>query len=185
MPENINTNYLESIHKLFRYYKSLGEKAMAQINEEQIHWQPNEQTNNVAIIVKHMAGNQLSRWTNFLTEDGEKSWRNREDEFEHTIKTKEELLQVWERGWNCLFSAIDPLTPSDLEKIIYIRNEGHTVTEAINRQLTHYAYHVGQIVFLAKMLQAADWKYLSVPKGDSKKFNEEKFKQDKKRKHFI
>lgn len=178
-------NYLQSTRSLFHYYQDLGSKSIAQLSEEQIHEQVNSTTNNIAIIVKHLAGNMLSRWTNFLTEDGEKSWRNREGEFEHSIKNKEELLAAWEKGWSCLFETINSLEAKDLDRIVYIRNEGHTVLEAMNRQLAHYAYHVGQIVFLAKQLCSEDWQPLSIPKGQSKAYNQGKFSKDKDRKHFI
>ena len=136
-------------------------------------------------MVKHIAGNMLSRWTNFLTEDGEKDWRNRDQEFMNSFETKEEVIAYWNEGWNCLFKAIDPLTEKDLERIIYIRNHGHSVTEAINRQLCHYSYHVGQIVFLAKIMLDQDWKSLSIPKGKSQAYNQDKFSKEKSRKHFT
>lgn len=126
----------------------------------------------------------LSRWTNFLTEDGEKQWRHRDQEFEDTFTTKEELIDTWDKGWHCLFNAIKPLTKSDLERII-IRNQGHTVTEAINRQLAHYAYHIGQIVFIGTLIKSDDWLSLSIPKGNSKTYNEEKFNKPKSRTHFT
>ena len=185
MPETISTHYLENIKKLYRYYKSLGDKALDQIEEEKIHFRFEENSNNVATIVKHMAGNMLSRWTDFLTADGEKEWRNRETEFEDTFQSKAEMLAYWENGWNCLFEAIDPLTENDLEKVVYIRNEGHSVVEALNRQLAHYGYHVGQLVFVIKALKSDDWKTLSIPKGGSKNFNKEKFTKEKQRKNFI
>ncbi len=161
------SSYLNSAKKQFEYYKSLGDKTFQQLSEEQIFWHPNEENNSVAIIVKHIAGNMLSRWTNFLTEDGEKEWRNRDKEFINSFETKEDVIAYWEEGWNCLFNAINPLITEDSERIIYIRNQGHTITEAINRQLSHYAYHVGQIVFLAKILLDSNWKSLSIPKGQS------------------
>ena len=136
-------------------------------------------------MVKHLVGNMLSRWTNFLTEDGEKEWRNRDDEFINNFNSKEEIIAAWESGWFCLFKAIKSLTPEGLERIIYIRNGGHTVTEAINRQLAHYAYHVGQIVFLGKLLKSDNWKSLSIPKGDSSKYNNDKFSKDKGCRHFT
>ena len=183
--ESTGTNYLSGVGQLFRYYKSLGDKAIAQMNDEQLHWQYNEQSNSIAIIIKHIAGNSLSRWTDFLTADGEKEWRNRDDEFEDNISTKEELIDLWERGWACLNNAIDPLTEDDLLRIIYIRNEGHTVMEAINRQLAHLPYHVGQIVFIAKMISAENWASLSIPKGQSHSFNASKFHAEKGRKFFT
>ncbi len=181
----MTNSYLSSILKQFEYYKSLGDKTFNQLTDEQIHWQYNNESNSITIIVKHIVGNMLSRWTNFLIEDGEKTWRKRDEEFEDTYKNKEEMLKAWEHGWDCLFNALKPLDEVQLEQIIYIRNQGHTVTEAINRQLAHYAYHVGQIVFLGKMITDDHWKSLSIPKGTSKSYNQEKFAKDKARKHFT
>lgn len=180
-----NKNYLESVKKQFLYYKTIGEKAMAQLEPEQLFVSVNEDTNSIAVIVKHLSGNMLSRWTDFLTSDGEKEWRNRDDEFEATIKTKEELMTLWDKGWNCFFDAVNALTPEQLSQIIYIRNEGHTVMEAINRQLAHYPYHVGQIVFYAKMLKQSDWTSLSIPKNKSNDYNADKFSKEKSTKHFT
>jgi len=171
--------YLNSALKLFAYYKKLGDDAMAQIDDEKLFFQVNEDANSIAIIVQHLAGNMLSRWTDFLTTDGEKEWRNRDAEFEKNITNKQDLLAYWNSGWQCLFTALEPLTSSDLDKIIYIRNEGHTVLEAINRQLAHYPYHVGQLVFLAKLLAADKWKSLSIPKNKSQEYNQEKFSKEK------
>ncbi|MCK5400922.1 MAG: DUF1572 family protein, partial [Flavobacteriaceae bacterium] len=126
-----------------------------------------------------------SRWTNFLTEDGEKEWRHRDTEFEAPYKTKEDMLAAWEKGWQCLFDAITLLTEKDLEHFIYIRNQGHTVTEAINRQLSHYSYHIGQLIFVAKMIKGKEWQSLSIPKGKSKTYNTNKFSKDKGRRHFT
>ncbi len=178
-------SYLTSIIKQFEYYKSLGDKSFSQLSFDEMLWQSSEASNSISIIVKHMVGNMLSRWTNFLTEDGEKTWRNRDDEFIGSYTTKEEIIAAWESGWHCLFSALNTLNEDDLERIIYIRNEGHTVLEAINRQLTHYSYHVGQIVFLGKLLKGNDWRSLSIPKGDSSKYNQEKFSQEKEKRHFT
>ena len=172
-------NYLESIKKQFEFYKLLGEKTIAQLPDEKLYWQYNKESNSIAIIVKHLWGNMLSRWTDFLTSDGEKQWRERDAEFENNINSREELLAKWDEGWKCLFDAINPLTNEDLEKEIFIRNMGHSVTEAINRQLAHYAYHVGQIVFIGKMICNEDWISLSIPRGDSKNYNEEKFSKPK------
>jgi hypothetical protein len=180
-----NNNYLESVKKQFLYYKMLGEKAMEQLEPEQLFISTNEDTNSIAVIVKHLSGNMLSRWTDFLTSDGEKEWRNRDDEFENTIETKEELFQLWNKGWYCLFNAINPLTDEQLTTIIYIRNEGHTVIEAINRQLAHYPYHIGQIVFYAKMLKNTNWDSLSIPKNKSNSYNAEKFSKEKSIKNFT
>ena len=178
-------SYLESIKKQFEYYKALGDKTFGQLTDEQLFWQPNETSNSIGIIVGHLAGNMLSRWTDFMTSDGEKTWRNRDLEFELILKTRKQLKDKWEAGWACLFAAINPLIPADLEKEIYIRNMGHTVTEAINRQLAHYAYHIGQIVFLAKLAQNENWKSLSIPKGKSTDYNKEKFSKPKRREHFT
>lgn len=180
-----NNQYLESVKKQFLYYKTIGEKAMAQLEPEQLFVAVNEDTNSIAVIVKHLSGNMLSRWTDFLTSDGEKEWRNRDGEFEQTLKTKEELMVLWEKGWNCFFDAINALSPQQLSQIIYIRNEGHTVMEAINRQLAHYPYHVGQIIFYAKMLKQSDWTSLSIPKNKSNDYNADKFSKEKSTKHFT
>lgn len=177
--------YLSSIKKQFSYYKSLGEKTFVQLTDEQLFWKPNEANNSIAIIVKHISGNMLSRWTNFLTEDGEKEWRHRDDEFEGSIKTRHELETIWNKGWDCLFKAIHPLEETDLEKEIFIRNMGHSVTEAINRQLAHYSYHIGQIVMLGKLAVNEDWKTLSIAKGASKTYNKEKFAKPKRTEHFT
>ncbi len=175
----INNNYLESITKQFLYYKTIGEKAMEQLEPEQLFVALNEDTNSIAVIVKHIAGNMRSRWTDFLTTDGEKEWRNRDEEFDdshfHGNDNLEELMQLWNNGWDCFFNAINSLSAAQLETIIYIRNEGHTVIEAINRQLAHYPYHIGQIVFYAKMLKQTEWDSLSIPKNDSSKYNAAKF----------
>jgi len=168
-------SYLESIKNRFNSYKKLGEKTFDQISENKLFWQPNEESNSIAIIVKHLHGNMLSRWTDFLTSDGEKEWRKRDDEFVGDIKTKDELLNIWEEGWDCLYNAINQLTEDDLEKKILIRNEPHTVVDAINRQLSHYAYHIGQIVFIGKMIKNTEWNSLSIPKGNSNEYNNEKF----------
>lgn len=181
----MQNSYLESIHKQFEYYKMLGTKTIQQIPDEKLFWQYNDGSNSIAIMVKHLWGNMLSRWTNFMEEDGEKTWRNRDAEFESDIKSREELLQKWNEGWDCLFEAITPLTTEDLSKIIYIRNQGHTVTEAINRQLAHYAYHVGQIVFLGKLICGENWQSLSIPKGESTVYNDAKFSKPKERRHFT
>ena len=178
-------SYLTSIIKQFEYYKSLGDKTFTQLSFEEIQWQSSQDSNSIAIIVKHMVGNMLSRWTNFTTEDGEKIWRKRDDEFINNFNSFEELIAAWESGWAILFKAINPLNETDLEKIIYIRNQGHTITEAINRQLAHYAYHTGQIVFLGKLLKDSNWKSLSIPKGNSNSYNEEKFSKGKDRRHFT
>lgn len=181
----INDTYLESVKKQFLYYKTIGEKAMHQLEAEQLFVSVNDDTNSIAIIVKHLAGNMLSRWTDFLTSDGEKEGRNRDAEFENYFITKEEMIAYWDKGWTCLFDAINSLQPEQLSEIIYIRNEGHTVLEAINRQLAHYPYHVGQIVFYAKMLKTSNWESLSIPKNNSNVYNADKFEKEKSIKNFT
>jgi hypothetical protein len=181
----MNENYLTSAIKQFEYYKLLGEKTFDQLSDADLFFQYNDDTNSIATIVQHLHGNMLSRWTDFLTTDGEKDWRQRDAEFEPAISTKSALMVLWQQGWTCLFDALQTVKIVDLNTIVYIRNQGHTITDAINRQLAHYAYHVGQIVFLGKMLTKNDWQSLSVPKGKSKEYNSEKFAQPKQNQHFT
>ena len=181
----MTNEFLDSAKKQFEYYKMLGEKTFSQLSDEQLFIQLNEESNSVATIVKHLWGNMLSRWTDFLTTDGEKEWRQRDAEFENDISSRTELLEKWNEGWTCLFKAINPLTINDLAKEIFIRNQGHTITEAINRQLAHYPYHVGQIVFIGKILCNENWTSLSIPKGNSKEYNAEKFAKPKHKQHFT
>lgn len=181
----MNINYLESITKQFEYYKMLGDKTFTQIPDDKLFWKFNDESNTIAIIVNHLSGNMLSRWTDFLTTDGEKEWRNRDAEFENDIKTKEELIKKWNQGWECLFNTLNSLKEDDLSRTIYIRNQGHSVTEAINRQLAHYPYHIGQIVFIGKMICNDKWSSLSIPKGNSNTYNAEKFSQPKHNEHFT
>lgn len=170
-----DSKYLDSVKQQFRSYKSLGEKTIAQLDPEMLFIRPNEESNSIAMIIQHMHGNMLSRWTDFLTSDGEKEWRQRDAEFEVVLKTKEEVMEKWEEGWACLMNALDQLDDSLLANTVLIRNEPHTVTEAINRQLTHYPYHVGQIVFYAKQLLGEKFTSLSIAKNKSQEFNNEKF----------
>ena len=181
----VTESYLESVKKQFLYYKMLGEKAMDQLKPEQLFVQINEDTNSIATIIKHISGNMLSRWTDFLTSDGEKEWRNRDAEFENDLQSKEEVLEVWNKGWEVFINTLNRLKAEQLSDIIYIRNEGHTVIEAINRQLAHYPYHVGQIVFYAKQLKNSDWESLSIPKNKSGNYNAEKFAKEKEIKNFT
>lgn len=181
----MQNDYLESVKKQFAYYKLLAEKTFDQVTEEQLFWQFNEESNSIAIIVKHLWGNMLSRWTDFLTSDGEKQWRKRDEEFENDLNNREALILKWKEGWEVLFNCLNALNENDLSKEIFIRNQGHTVIEAINRQLPHYAYHVGQIVFIGKMLCNKNWNTLSIAKGDSKGYNAEKFLEPKHKKHFT
>ncbi len=180
-----NDTYLESVKKQMLYYKTIAEKAMEQLEDNQLFYSANEDTNSISTIINHMSGNMLSRWTDFLTTDGEKEWRNRDAEFVESTATREALLQTWNAGWNCFFNTINDLKPEDLDKIIYIRNEGQTALDAINRQLAHYPYHIGQIVFYAKMLKTNEWNSLSIPKNKSTSYNADKFSKEKTLKHFT
>lgn len=171
MTGQIIKNYLTDAIASFRNYKNLAEKALAQISDEEFFEAIDAEANSIAVIVKHIAGNLRSRWTDFLTSDGEKADRNRDTEFELVNDSRESLMQYWEAGWQTLFAAIEPLTVEDFGLFITIRGEPHTICEALNRQMTHYAYHVGQIVLLAKHFRSADWKTLSVPKNKSAEFN--------------
>jgi len=170
-------NYIQNVVFEFKRYKTLGDKTIHQLNQEELLWQYTNTDNSISTIVKHLSGNMLSRWTNFLEEDGEKSWRNRENEFINPPKTKDELIQLWERGWNCLFDALSLLNEDNFSYTIKIRNESHTILEAINRQLAHYSNHVGQIVLLGKMIKGKEWVSPSIAKGNSESFNKEKFKK--------
>lgn len=159
----------------FRRYKELGEKAIAQLPDEALHWQYNGESNSVAMIVKHMAGNMLSRWTDIFNTDGEKEWRNRDDEFTSQDLSRTELMELWEKGWSCLFSTLKVLNEDDLERTIYIRGEAYTVTRAILRQMCHYPHHIGQIMYIAKMVLDKDWRSLSIPRNQSVEFNRDMF----------
>ncbi|SRR5258705_3177861 len=181
----MTNNYLNSVKKQLEYYKMLGEKTFAQLPDEKLFWKFNENSNSVATIVKHLWGSMLSRWTDFLTTDGEKEWRDRDAEFYNDIKSREELLEKWNEGWERCFHAIKSLKEADLQKEVFIRNQAHTVTEAINRQLAHYPYHVGQIVYIGKMVCNNAWDSLSIPKGQSQMFNAEKFSRPKRKEHFT
>ena len=176
---------LKNTINVFEYYKTLGEKAMAQITDEALFQIPDEKSNSISVIVKHLHGNMLSRWTDFLTTDGEKEWRDRDSEFEETIETREEVMKQWNEGWACVFSALATLQPEDFDKTVYIRNMGQTVLEAIMRQMAHYAYHIGQIVYLARLFNEGDWKTLTIPKGGSAAYNKEKNAPGKRIEHFT
>lgn len=175
----MTTDYLKSAKQQFEYYKLLGEKTFNQLTDEQLFWQYNPATNSIGTIVKHLAGNMLSRWTDFLTTDGEKEWRNRETEFDNNINSRSELIDLWNQAWDCLFNALDSITEENKDTVIYIRNQGHSITEAINRQLAHYPYHIGQIVFIGVMLRNKDWESLSIPRGGSNNFNSAMFSKPK------
>lgn len=167
----IGTSFLESAIKRLSYYKELGDKTFEQLNEDDLHFKPNAESNSIAVIIKHVAGNMLSRWTDFLNTDGEKEWRNRDVEFEEQLHTKQQLLDLWQKGWDCCLTSINSLTEDDLTKTIYIRSEHLLVVDAINRQLAHYPYHVGQIIYLAKIIKNNSWQNLSIAKGNSEQFN--------------
>jgi len=171
MAHKFLTSYLEDTLAVLRMYKSLGERAMAQVSDEQLQVALDGESNSIAVIVKHLAGNMRSRWTDFLTTDGEKSDRRRDSEFETPPPTRSALMELWESGWCCLFTALRPLQDSDLGRTVYIRGEPHSVMQAINRQVAHYAMHIGQIVFLAKHLQSSRWVSLTIPRGKSEEFN--------------
>jgi hypothetical protein len=172
MALKFTSSHLEDSRSLFRYYKKLAEGAMQQVSDDQLFTALDPEMNSIALIVKHIAGNMRSRWTDFLASDGEKPDRNRDSEFVKPATTRGALMKDWESAWSCLFSALEPLSDEDLGRAVTIRGEAHSVTQAINRQLAHYAYHIGQMVFLAKHLQSAQWKSLSIPRGQSDKFNQ-------------
>ena len=169
---SIGKDYLETAIRRLKYYKDLGDKTFVQLNEWDFHYQPNDESNSIATIIQHMAGNMLSRWTNFLTEDGEKEWRKRDEEFEIHQYTKQELIELWEKGWTCFLDTLSGLKKKDLKKKVSIRQEALTVIDAINRQLAHYPYHIGQIIFLAKIIKNKSWQNLSIPKGNSQAYNQ-------------
>lgn len=168
---NLGNEFLQSAVKRLKYYKELGDKTFEQLSDEDFDFQPNQESNSIAIIIQHMAGNMLSRWTDFLTSDGEKEWRNRDVEFEEQHLSKQQLVDFWQKGWDCCIESLNALTEDDLLKTVFIRSEGLLVVDAINRQLAHYPYHVGQIIYLAKIIKNKDWQNLSIAKGHSNQFN--------------
>lgn len=172
MAHQFTTSYLDDSISLFVYYKKLAERAMAQVSDEQLFTAIDSEANSIAIIVKHMSGNMRSRWTDFLTTDGEKADRNRDSEFEEPPATREALLAMWEAGWGSLFSALHSITDDDLHRKVSIRGEPHSVMQAINRQLAHYPHHIGQIVLLAKHFAGDRWQSLTIPRRGSVEFNQ-------------
>jgi hypothetical protein len=163
--------YLQSVIRRFKYYKDLGDKTFEQLNDWDFQYQPNEESNSISIIIRHMVGNMMSRWTNFLSEDGEKKWRDRDNEFEAQDMTKQQLVEYWQKGWDCLFETLEGLKKKDLKKTIQIRGESLDVVDAINRQLAHYPYHIGQIIHIAKTIKGKKFLNLSIPKAGSKEYN--------------
>lgn len=178
-------DFLISVRKQFEYYKLLGEKSFDQLTEDQLNKIIAPGSNSISTIVQHLSGNMLSRWTDFLTSDGEKPWRERDTEFEQEYRSKKQIIEMWDAGWECLFNTLNELKEEDLNKVVFIRNQGHTVMEAINRQLAHYPYHIGQIVYIGKFCRGEDWQSLSIPKGQSKVHNIQKFKSPKSITHFT
>jgi Protein of unknown function (DUF1572) len=170
---NLGNEFLKSSIKRLSYYKELGDKTFEQLTEADFHFQPNMESNSIGIIIQHMAGNMLSRWTCFLSADGEKDWRNREVEFEEQNLTKQQLIAYWQKGWDCCLDTLRSLTDEDLLQTIFIRSEGLYAMDAINRQLAHYPYHVGQIIYLAKIIKNEKWQNLSIAKGNSEQFNQQ------------
>lgn len=168
---DIATTFLQSATKRVTYYKELGDKTFAQLTEADFDFTPNKENNSIAIIIQHLAGNMLSRWTDFLMADGEKDLRNRDTEFDEQNLSKQQLIDCWEKGWACFLNALQQLAPGDLLKTVYIRREGILVLDAINRQLAHYPYHVGQIIYIAKIIKDQNWQTLSIAKGNSKEYN--------------
>lgn len=167
---------MKAVLERFRSVKDLGDKTISQLSEDDIHWNLNEASNSVAVIAKHLGGDMMSRWSDFLTSDGEKPYRNRDQEFEDDISSKRELITVWEKGWNTLFDTLSGLEDQDLLKRTNIRGESHTVLGAIERQMAHYAYHIGQIVYIGKQLKDENWKSPSIPKGKSEEYLQQKLK---------
>jgi len=172
---NFRETYLESALFEFNRYKSLGDKTFDQLTTAELYYSATDSDNSIALIIKHMAGNMRSRWTHFFEEDGEKKWRDRDTEFQDPPNTREEVITLWESGWQCLFNALSEINATNFDNMVRIRNEEHTVIAAINRQLAHYAHHVGQIVLLGKQLKGDKWQSLSIPKGSSEDFNNSMF----------
>lgn len=181
----MKTPVLPFIIKQFVYYKHLGDRCFEQLSHSDLFWQVNPSSNSIAMIVKHLSGNMLSRWTDIFTTDGEKSWRERDAEFNNDIQNAEQLKDLWNSGWHKLFETLESLSEKDLNKFIYIRNQKHTVLQAIERQLAHYPYHLGQIVYIGKMIQQDNWQALSIAKNQSKTYNADKFNTASNSDHFT
>lgn len=179
------SNFLSATVKQFQYYKSLGEKTFDQLDDTGLFHKASPESNSIAVIVNHLSGNMKSRWTDFLTSDGEKEWRKRDREFEDIIHTRQDMIRAWDEGWAVLFKAIDSVNENNFDQLVYIRNQGHTIVEGIMRQLCHYSYHIGQIVYLGRMLKGESWTCLSIPKNDSINYNKVLFSHKKGRGHFT
>ena len=175
---NIGENYLNIVTNRFMEIKKLGDQTFHQLEDEQLYWSNHEESNSIAVIVKHVGGNMVSRWSDFLSTDGEKPTRNRDLEFDDSYLPREELIRIWEHGWQILFTTLADLTEQDLLKKVKIRGEDHLVMAAIERQISHYSYHVGQIVYVGKLLKTSEWQSLSIPKGQSGQFNDLMFKKN-------
>ena len=180
---SLGKEYLQTVIRRFKYYKELGDKTFEQLNDWDFNYQPNEESNSISIIIRHMVGNMLSRWTNFLTEDGEKEWRQRDNEFELQDMSKQQLVAYWEKGWACMFEALEALKKKDLKKTVHIRKEPLSVIDAINRQLAHYPYHVGQIIHIAKTIKGKKFQTLSIPRGASTAYNQTEGPKDPAKKY--
>lgn len=170
---SIASQFLDSAIKRFKEYKTLGDKTFAQLSDGEMLYQPNEASNSIAVIIQHLHGNMLSRWTNFLTEDGEKEWRKRDEEFEAQQFSKQQLTEKWDEGWKVLLDTLESLQEDDLLKTITIRTQPLVVIDAINRQMAHYCSHVGQIIYIGRLIKESQWQSLSIPKGASQQFNKD------------
>ena len=168
---SLGKEYLQTVIRRLKYYKDLGDKTLEQLEDKDLHYSFNEESNSIAVIIQHMAGNMLSRWTNFLTEDGEKEWRQRDDEFEIHSYSKAQIIELWEKGWACFLDTLASLKKKDLKKVVTIRKEELNAIDAINRQLAHYPYHIGQIIYIGKMITNQRWKNLSIPRKGSLNYN--------------
>ncbi|MCW3117015.1 MAG: hypothetical protein JWM28_1097 [Chitinophagaceae bacterium] len=180
---SVGKEYLDTVIRRVKYYKRLAEQAFDQLEEKDFHFQPSSESNSMAVIIQHLSGNMLSRWTDFLTSDGEKEWRQRDDEFNIHPYTKQQLMDLWEKGWNCFINSLQSLKEEDLLKTIYIRREPLTALDAINRQLAHYPHHVGQILYIGKMIKNEKWQSLSIPKGQSENYNKTEAVKDPAKKY--
>jgi len=178
-------HYKQNAIKQFQFYQLLAERTFSQIDEKTFFWQYNPESNSIAITAKHMAGNMISRWTDFLTTDGEKKWRNREGEFEVGSESRDDIMKLWQKGWQTLYNAIEEIDEGNFSQEVLIRNIPHSITEAVNRQIAHLAYHTGQIAYIGRMAKGSSWKSLSIPKGKSEEFNKKSFAQENRKEHFT